>query len=154
MVSPYKVHRPIHERPLIDVAAARTRRSVYGRGICQRDWGRLKSAVATRNVSPVARKGRHGTVVQRICFGGAVKPPGPVPVRLISRVATFIAEGSLVELHKPAMPGEKQARAMNQLGVDDVGRLEIIVSRTGTRSLGGIDLSRQLVQTFDGLDVF
>jgi len=32
--------------------------------------------------------------------------------------------------------------------------LEVIVSRTGAWSLGGIDIGRQFVQTFDGLDVF
>lgn len=43
---------------------------------------------------------------------------------------------------------------MDYFGIDDVCSLEVIVSRTGTWSLGGINLGRQFVQTFDGLDVF
>lgn len=59
-------------------------------------------------------------------------------------------EGGLEELHKPPMPGEEKSRGMNKLGIDDVCSFEVIVSRTGTWSLGGINLGRQFVQTLDG----
>lgn len=52
------------------------------------------------------------------------------------------------------MPGEERPRGMDDLGVDDVCSLEVIVSRTGTWSPGGINLGWQSVQTLDGLDVF
>ena len=51
------------------------------------------------------------------------------------------------------MPGEEKPRGMDELGVEDVCGYEVIVSRTGTWSLGGIDLGWQSVQTFDGLNV-
>ena len=52
------------------------------------------------------------------------------------------------------MPSEEESRGMDQLGINYMRCLEVIVSGTGTWSLGGIDLGRQLVQTFDSLDVF
>jgi hypothetical protein len=50
----YKMHRPVHERPLVNVAAAGTRRSVYRRRIWHRDWERLESTVAVRDIFTVA----------------------------------------------------------------------------------------------------
>lgn len=52
------------------------------------------------------------------------------------------------------MIGEEKSCGMDWVGVDHVCCLEVIVSCTGTWSLGGIDLGRQCMQTFDGLDVF
>ena len=50
----YEMHRPVHERPLVDVAAAGTRRSVQRRRIWRRDWERLESTVAVRDIFAVA----------------------------------------------------------------------------------------------------
>lgn len=70
--------------------------------------------------------------IQRNPFSREVKPPGPVPVQLISRLAIYFAKGGFEELHIPPMSGAEKSRGMYQLDVDDMCCVEVIVSRTGT----------------------
>lgn len=71
-----------------------------------------------------------------------VGPPGPVPVWLVAGVATLVTEGGFEELDKVPMPSEEETGGVDQWGVDDVCRFEVVESRTGARGLGGIDFGR------------
>ena len=52
---------------------------------------------------------------QRIRFGWKVKPPRPVHVWLIFRVATFFAEDGLEELDENSMLGKEEPHGMDYI---------------------------------------
>lgn len=56
--------------------------------------------------------------------------------RLVAAVAALIAEGSLVDVHKPAMPRHKVAREVQRQGLVDVDSHKVVkLSRRMCQSL-------------------
>jgi len=118
-----EVQLPVHKRTFVDVAAARAGRGVDGGRVVDGDWKWLEGAVAVGDIAAIARNRGRGTIVQRVGFGWEVW--------LVARVATLVAEGGFEELDKVPMPSEEETGGVDQWGVDDVCRFEVVESRNG-----------------------